>query len=164
MEDEKDLLFAACESDEHQAVGHLQRFGDGGFEAFFDGGFAAGCTEARAASVAGRALHAADAIHDGFDGVVLALVERERLGEVDEFAVDAGAKALLIKLIEHILKFALAAAHDRGHDGDPLAGAELQDALDDLLGGLARRWGGRSWGSAACRPRHTAGAGSRRSR
>ena len=78
-----------------------------------------------------------DAIDDRFDGVVLALVERERLGQVAQFAVDARAKTLLVKLIEQILELALAAAHDGRHHRDALAGAELQDALDDLLGGLA---------------------------
>ena len=69
--------------------------------------------------------------------MVLALVEGRRLGEVDDLAIDAGAKALLIKLIEQILKLTLAASDDGSHDGDALAGAQLQDALDDLLGGLA---------------------------
>ena len=45
-----------------------------------------------------------DAVDDGFDGVVFAPVEEEGLGEVVEFAVDAGAKPLLIKLIEQLLK------------------------------------------------------------
>ena len=78
-----------------------------------------------------------DAVDDGFDGVVLALVEGRGLGEVHDLAVDASAKALLIKLIEQILELALAAANDRRHDRDALARAELQDALDDLFGGLA---------------------------
>ena len=69
--------------------------------------------------------------------MVLALVERWGFGQVDDFAVDAGTKALLIKLIQQILKFSFAASHDGGHDGDALAGAKLQDALDDLVGGLA---------------------------
>ena len=33
----------AGDGDEDQAVGQLQSFGDGGFEALFDGGLAAGC-------------------------------------------------------------------------------------------------------------------------
>ena len=41
-----------------------------------------------------------DAVDDGFYGVVLALVERGRLGEIYDLAVDAGTKALLIKLIQ----------------------------------------------------------------
>ena len=56
---------------------------------------------------------------------------------VADFAIDAGTKALLIKLIEQIFKFTLAASDDGSHDGDALAIAELQDALDDLLRGLA---------------------------
>ncbi len=78
-----------------------------------------------------------DAVDDGFDGVVLALVEGRRIGEVDDLAIDTGTKPLLIKLIQQILKLALAASDDWSHDRDALAGAELQDALDDLLGGLA---------------------------
>ena len=41
-----------------------------------------------------------DAVDDGLDGVVLALLESNGVGEVADFAVDAGAKSLLIKLIE----------------------------------------------------------------
>ncbi len=78
-----------------------------------------------------------DAVDDGFDGVVFAAVEQGRLGEVLYFAVDAGAKTLLVKLIEEVFEFTLAAANDGRHDGDALAGAELQNALDDLIGGLA---------------------------
>ena len=69
--------------------------------------------------------------------MVLAAVEEERLGEVAHLAVDAGAKALLVKLIEQVLKLALAAADDGRHDGDALAVAQFEDALHDLLGGLA---------------------------
>ena len=78
-----------------------------------------------------------DAVDDGFDGVVLAAVKEERLGKVAHLAVDAGAKPLLIKLIEQIFKLALSASHDGRHDGDALARAQLQDALHDLFGGLA---------------------------
>jgi hypothetical protein len=62
---------------------------------------------------------------------------REGLGEVAHFAVDAGAEALLVELIEQVFELAFAAADDGGHDGDALAHAELEDALDDLFGGLA---------------------------
>ena len=60
-----------------------------------------------------------------------------RLGKVAHLAVNASAKALLIKLIQQILKLALAASHNRRHDRDALAAAQFQDALHDLLGGLA---------------------------
>ena len=69
--------------------------------------------------------------------MILAAVQQLRLGEVAHFAIDAGAKALLVKLVQHILEFALAAAHDGRHHGDAFALAEFQDALDNLLGGLA---------------------------
>ncbi len=78
-----------------------------------------------------------DAIDDRFDGVVLAPVEQQRLGEVAHLAVDAGAKALLVKLVEQVLELALAAAHDGRHHGDALARAEFENALHDLIGGLA---------------------------
>ena len=78
-----------------------------------------------------------DAVDDGFDGVILAAVEQQRLGEVAHFAVDAGAEALLVELVEQVFEFAFAAAHDGRHDGDALTVAELKDALDDLFGGLA---------------------------
>ena len=69
--------------------------------------------------------------------MVLAAVEHQRLGEVAQLAVDAGAKSLLVELIEQLLEFALASAHDGRHDGDALTLAEFKDALDDLFGGLA---------------------------
>ncbi len=78
-----------------------------------------------------------DAVDDGFDGVVLAPVEQNGLGKVAHLAIDAGAKALLVKLIEQVLELALAAAHDGRHHGDALAAAQFEDALDDLFGGLA---------------------------
>ena len=52
-------------------------------------------------------------------------------------AVDAGAETLLIEFVEEVFEFAFAAANDGGEDGDALAGSEGEDALDDLLGGLA---------------------------
>jgi hypothetical protein len=52
------------------------------------------------------------AIDDGFDGVVFALLENRRVREVANLAIDAGAEALLIELVEQILEFAFAAADD----------------------------------------------------
>ena len=69
--------------------------------------------------------------------MVLAAVEHERLREVAQLSVDAGAKSLLVKLIEQLLKFTLSSSHDGRHDGDALTLAEFKDALDDLFGGLA---------------------------
>ncbi len=43
----------------------------------------------------------------------LRLSSERRLGEVDDLAVDASTKALLVKLIEQIFELALAAADDR---------------------------------------------------
>ncbi len=78
-----------------------------------------------------------DAVDDGFDGVVFAAIEGWRLREVVDFAIDAGAEALLIELVEEIFELAFAAADDGRHDGDAFAFAELEDTLDDLVGGLA---------------------------
>ncbi len=79
-----------------------------------------------------------DAVYDGLNGVVLALFQLDRLRKIAHFAVDAGAKALLVELVEQVLELALASAHDGRVDGDALALAESENALDDLFGGLAR--------------------------
>ena len=81
----------------------------------------------------GRLGFQQDAIDDGLDGVVLAPVEGHGLGKVAHLAVDAGAEALLVELIEHFLELALAAADHGRHHRDALAGSQLQDALHDLL-------------------------------
>ena len=78
------------------------------------------------------------AIHDHFDGVVLALVEGEVVLQVHQFAIDAGAgESVLDKLLHLFLEFAFAAAHDGRHDHDAVVGRERHDALHDLLGRLA---------------------------
>ena len=53
-----------------------------------------------------------DAVDDGLDGVVPLLVEAHALGELDDFAVDAGAEALLVEGVELLAELALAAADD----------------------------------------------------
>ena len=87
MEEEIKLLCSCrepCErhGDQNETVGHLQRFGDRSFEALLDAGLED------------------DAIDDGFNGVVLALLELNGVGEIAHLAVDAGAKALLIEFVE----------------------------------------------------------------
>ena len=57
---------------------------------------------------------------------------------LDHLAVDAGAEALLVEGFELFAELAFAAADDGGEDGDAFAGSEGDDALDDLVGGLAR--------------------------
>jgi len=106
-------------ADEDEAVGHLQSFFDGSGEGLFDAGLEDG------------------AIDDGFDGVVFALLEIGRIGEVEDLAIDARAEALLVELVEEVFEFAFAAADDGGEDGNAFAGSEGEDALDDLLRGLA---------------------------
>ncbi len=70
--------------------------------------------------------------------MILAPVKQQRLGEILEFTIDAGAEALLVKLIEQVFELTLAAAHNRRHHGDALALSELKNALNDLVGGLPR--------------------------
>ncbi len=78
------------------------------------------------------------AIHNDFDGVVLALVEREVVLQVHQFAIDAGAgETVLDKLLHFFFEFAFAAPHDGRHDHDAIIGRKRHDALHDLLGRLA---------------------------
>ena len=88
MEEEKSCssASAAGEDDQHEAVGHLEGLGDSGFEALFDGGLAGDCRgqlrslpgslSARDRGTRCRRGLEEDAVDDGFDGVVLAAVER----------------------------------------------------------------------------------------
>ena len=121
----------ALDADEDKAVGHLQGFEDRGFEAL---GVVFLRFEVRSSRFEGLED---DAVDYGFDGVVLLLVEAHALGEFDHFAVDAGAEALLVEGFEFFAELALAAADERGEDGDALAGSLGDDSLDDLVGGLA---------------------------
>jgi len=78
------------------------------------------------------------AIHDHFDGVVLALIEGEVVFEVDQFAIDARrGRNRAGQVSPFLFEFAFAAAHDRRHDHDAIIGRERHDALHDLLGRLA---------------------------
>ena len=69
--------------------------------------------------------------------MVLALLEAHAFGDLDDFAVYAGAEALLVEGFEFFAKLAFAAADDGGEDGDAFAGSQGYDAFDDLVGGLA---------------------------
>jgi hypothetical protein len=118
-------------ADENQATGHLQ-----GFE---DGGFKAARIELRAAIRRRLAWDRFedDAVDDGFDRMVLALVEAHALGQLGHLAVDARAEALLVEDLQLLAELALAPAHQRREDGNALAGGLRHDALDNLVGGLA---------------------------
>ena len=108
----KQLLVAIVKGDEREAVGQLQGFVDSLFQAFLGGGLGGRLSVVvfppfplKSAERMGHAGFVAqgpekDAVDDGFDGVVLSLVEREGLGKVAHLAIDAGAKSLLVKLIQ----------------------------------------------------------------
>ena len=125
----------AVDADEDEAVGHLQGFGDGGFETA--GVVFGGYVGETWVGVIGWDGLEDDAIDDGFDGVVFALFETHAFGELGHLAVDAGAEALLVEGFELFAELAFAAADDGGIDGDAFAGSEGDDAFDDLIGGLA---------------------------
>ncbi len=82
-----------------------------------------------------------DAIDDGFEGVVLALLEAHAFFYVGDLAVDADAVALFVEGFDLLAKLALAAADDGGHDDNAFAGGvgavAFYDLSDDLVGGLA---------------------------
>ncbi len=123
--------------DHGQALGELQR----GLEAF------------REALGEVGAHH--DAVDHDIDVVREFLVERWRLGELMEGAVDLDAlKALLEVLGELLLVLALAAAHDRRQQIEPCALGQRQHAVDHLRDDLAldRQARGGRIGHADARP------------
>jgi hypothetical protein len=69
--------------------------------------------------------------------VVFAAIEQERLREIAKFSVDAGAEALLVKLVEEVFELAFAAADDGRHHGDTLSVSEFKNAGNNLFDGLA---------------------------
>ena len=78
------------------------------------------------------------AVDDDFDGVILAAIERNRLVEIDEVAIDARADVTFLRVfLEFLLVFAFAAANHRREDHDAVVGLERENGLHDLLGGLA---------------------------
>ncbi len=155
-------LVHAVDGDEDEAVGHLEGFEDGGFEA---AGvvLGRGISQGRVGVVGGQRFED-DAVDDGFDGVVLALFEAHAFGEFDHLAVDAGAEALLVEGFELFAELAFAAADDGGVDGDAFAGGERDDSLDDLLGGLAGDGAAAVGAVGLAYARRRGDGGSRRSR
>ena len=94
-----DVLFAADDDDGDEPAGELQRRFDGLLEALRD------------------AIFQQQAVHDDFDGVILAAVERNGLVEIDEVAIDARADvAFLGVFLEFLFVFAFAAAHYRARE------------------------------------------------
>ena len=115
-----ELLLSPGNCGKDQAVRHLQRFGNGRFQSFFYTRF----------------QH--DAVDDGFNRVLLVPFELNGVGEVTHFAVDAGAKALLVQVVQQVFELAFAAANDRRVNNDAFSRCKRKDALHDLLGGLPR--------------------------
>ncbi len=77
-------------------------------------------------------------VDDDLDGVLALLLERGRLGERDDLAVDPGAReALGLQLGEEVDELALAALHDRGQHLEAGAVGQQEQLVDDLLRRLA---------------------------
>ncbi len=96
-----------------------------------------------------------DAVDHDVDVVGEFLVQRRRVGDLVEFAVDLDAlESLLLKVGEFLAVFALAPAHDRREQIKPRALRQRHDAVDHLRDGLAldRQPGGRRVGHADARP------------
>ena len=116
-----EALLAVDDGDQHQAVGELGGGVDGRLQALLDPGLD----------------H--QAVHDHFDGMVLAFVERDLFVQRTQHAVDARAdKALAGEFLEILLVFAFAAADHRRQDHEAIFGLQGEHVLQDLLGGLAR--------------------------
>ncbi len=82
-----------------------------------------------------------EAVDDDLDGVhlVAGQVDLGPLRQLEGHAVDPDpGEALLGQVVEQRAVLALAAAHDRGHHLEPGPLGQLEDPVDDLLGGLAR--------------------------
>ena len=80
-----------------------------------------------------------DAVHDGFQRVVLALLQPHPLFHLDDLAVDAQPVALLVQRLNLFAELALAPAHHRRQHRNPLprrVSVALHDLRDDLLCGL----------------------------
>ena len=79
-----------------------------------------------------------EAVDDDGDVVLVALLERGRLGELDQVAVDHGAGvALRRELLEEVDEFALLLRHDRSDDLVARLLGQLHELIRDLLHGLA---------------------------
>ena len=95
-----------------------------------------------------------DAVHHHVDVVLELLVERGRVLDLVECAVDLEPlKALLLQLGDFLAVLALAAAHDRRQQIEPRAFGQRQHAVDHLADGLALdgQAGGRRIGHADAR-------------
>lgn len=86
----------------------------------------------------GGVLHR-EAVDDHLDGVLLLLLQRGRLGELDRLTVDPGpAVPLGLEIGEEVDELALALAHQRRKDLEAASLGQLQNPVDDGLRRLAR--------------------------
>src|SRR5579884_4309731 len=119
----KDVLAARHDGDGDEPAGELERRGDGLLQA----GSGASLDE--------------QAVHDDFDGVILALVQGGRVVEGKELAVNPRANvAVLRELFELLAVGAFATAYDGRQDHDAVVGtAKLagENGLNDGFTGLA---------------------------
>uniref|UniRef100_A0A0N4Z8C9 LigA n=1 Tax=Parastrongyloides trichosuri TaxID=131310 RepID=A0A0N4Z8C9_PARTI len=99
-----------------------------------------------------------NAVHDDIDVVLELLVERGRVLDGIEFAIDLQPlEALTLPLGHFLLVLALAAANDRRQQQDALAVGQGGQLVDHLADGLAldRQAGGGRIGNAYARPEQT---------
>ena len=78
-----------------------------------------------------------DAVHHHLDVVLELLVERDRLGEIVELAVDPRPDVPeALRLVEDLAMLALAPLHHRRGDEQPGSLGKEQDLVRDLFDGL----------------------------
>ena len=140
-----------------EAQGRLDRIGE-------SAGIGIGVVRAEGNALVIRAAHDEPIDHD-LDGVALVLVERRRVLELEELAVDADAdEALLAGRLEDPVALGLAVLDERAEDEDRAhrpAGPRSGRRSAAGSGGRSR---GHTSGSADGRRGRRAGAGGRRSR
>src|SRR3982750_3036746 len=78
------------------------------------------------------------AVDDHFDGVILALVERNVVFQIQQLPIYASAReSVLDEFFYLLLKLAFSPANNRGEHHDAVFRSQGHHPLHDLLGGLA---------------------------
>jgi hypothetical protein len=114
-------LVSVDDRDQHQPAAKFHRQRHGLFQAVFN-----------------PRLHQ-QAIDHHFNGVILALVEREVVFQTDEFAIHTRTReAMLHQLLHLFFELAFTPANDGRHDHHAIIGRERHDALHDLFRRLPR--------------------------